>query len=90
MRIIPFVVSTLITACLVFALNKRWGKIPPIGKFLSPQHGCWQNAEASDHDYSDDLKFPQLKGKASVYFDERLVPHIFAENDEDHYANKGC
>ena len=29
--------------------------------------------------------FPELKGKAEVYFDERLVPHVFAENDEDLY-----
>ncbi|HET6995286.1 MAG TPA: hypothetical protein VFI06_09915, partial [Chitinophagaceae bacterium] len=64
MRIIPFVVSTVITAGLVFALNKHWGKIPPMGKFLSPQHGFWQNAEASDYDYSADLTFPGLKGKA--------------------------
>jgi penicillin amidase len=89
MRIVPFVVSTVLTACLVFALNKKWGKVPPMGKFLSPQHGFWQNAEAADKDYSADLTFPELKGKASVYLDERLVPHIFAENDEDLYFLQG-
>lgn len=89
MRAIPFVVSTLITLALVFALNKHWGKIPPMGRFLSPQHGFWQNAEPSDYDYSGELKFPGLKGKASVYFDERLIPHIFAENDEDLYFLQG-
>src|SRR6185295_13236515 len=89
MRIVPFVVSTVITAGLVFALNKKWGKVPPMGKFLSPQHGFWQNAEASDHNFSADLKFPELKGNANVYFDERLVPHIFAENDEDLYFLQG-
>jgi penicillin amidase len=89
MRIIPFVVSTVITAGLVFALNKHWGIIPPMGKFLSPQHGFWQNAEASDYDYSADLTFPALKGKAEVYLDERLIPHIFADNDEDLYFLQG-
>jgi penicillin amidase len=89
MRIIPFVVSTVITAGLVFALNKHWGIIPPVGKFLSPQHGFWQNAEASDYDYSADLTFPALKGKAEVYLDERLIPHIFADNDEDLYFLQG-
>ena len=58
MRIIPFIVSALITTALVFALNKKWGQVPPMGKFLSPQHGFWQNAEAADYDYSADLKFP--------------------------------
>ncbi|HLG41145.1 MAG TPA: penicillin acylase family protein, partial [Chitinophagaceae bacterium] len=89
MRFIPFVTSAVITTGLVWALNKQWGKVPPMGNFLSPQHGFWQNAEASDYDYSADLKFPELKGKANVYLDERLVPHIFAENDEDLYFLQG-
>jgi penicillin amidase len=89
MRIIPFIVSTIITTALVIALNKKWGAVPPIGKFLSPQHGFWQNAEAADHDFTADLKFPQLKGKVEVYFDDRLVPHVFAANDEDVYFVQG-
>jgi penicillin amidase len=89
MRLIPFVVSTVVTAGLVFALNKKWGAIPPIGKFLSPQHGFWQNAEATNNDFSADLKFTELKGKAEVYLDDRLVPHIFAENDDDLYFIQG-
>ena len=89
MRIFPFVVSAIVTAGLTFALNKKWGSVPPMGKFLSPQHGFWQNAEATDHDFSADLTFPDLKGNAEVYFDERLVPHIFAENDEDLYFIQG-
>lgn len=89
MRIIPFITSTVITTGLVFALNTKWGSVPPMGKFLSPQHGFWQNAEAADHDFSADLKFPDLKDKVEVYFDERLVPHIFAGNDEDLYFVQG-
>jgi penicillin amidase len=49
------------------------------GKFLSPQFGVWQNAEAADKDFDADLKFPGLKGKAEIYFDNRLVPHVFTE-----------
>jgi penicillin amidase len=89
MRIIPFIISTVLTAGLVVALNTKWGSVPPMGKFLSPQHGFWQNAEATDHDFTADLKFPDLKGRAEVYFDERLVPHIFAESDEDAYFVQG-
>jgi penicillin amidase len=89
MRLIPFVTSAVITIGLVWALNKQWGKVPPMGKFLSPQQGFWQNAEPADYDYSADLKFSELKGKANVYLDERLVPHIFAENEEDLYFLQG-
>src|SRR6187455_1589739 len=89
MRIVSFIVSTVITAGLVFALNKKWGKVPPIGKFLSPQHGFWQNAEENDADFNADLSFPYLKGKTEVAIDDRLVPHIFAENVEDAYFVQG-
>jgi penicillin amidase len=61
----------------------------PIGPSVSPQHGFWQNAEPSLQRFDDDLSFPELKGKAEVYFDERLVPHVFAENDEDLYFIQG-
>ena len=90
MRIIPFAISTVVTAGLVFALNRPLGPLPmPAGKFLSPQHGFWQNAEPSGKSFDADLSFPELKGKAEVYFDERLVPHVFAETDEDLYFIQG-
>jgi penicillin G amidase len=89
MRIVPFVISAIVTTGLIYALNKKWGDIPPFGKFLSPQQGFWQNAEPADEDFAGDLAFPGLKGKAEVYFDDRLVPHVFAENDEDLYFIQG-
>lgn len=89
MRIIPFVISTVITGALIFGLNKKWGPVPPLGKLLSPQQGFWQNAEETDHDYNEQLNFNGLKGKVNVYFDERLVPHVFAQHDEDAYFVQG-
>jgi penicillin amidase len=89
MRIVPFIISTLLTVSLIFLLNSRWGSLPPLGKFLSPQQGFWQNAEATDHSFNADLKFPQLQGKVKVYIDDRLVPHVFAEQEEDAYFVQG-
>jgi penicillin G amidase len=93
MRILGFAITTLITITLVVVLNMSLhigGKpAPPFGKFLSPQHGFWQNAESTSEDFSAHLHFPGLKGKVSVYLDDRLVPHIFAENDHDAYFVQG-
>ncbi|HEY2721063.1 MAG TPA: penicillin acylase family protein [Chitinophagaceae bacterium] len=89
MRLIPFAVSSIVTILLIFVLNRKWGPLPPLGKFLSPQHGFWQNAENADGDFNADLKFPGLKGRANVYFDDRLVPHVFADNDVDLYFVQG-
>lgn len=89
MRIIQFIVSGLITVFLIVVLNSSWLLPAPLGKLVSPQHGLWQNAEAANHDYSADLSFNDLQGRVEVYFDERLVPHIFAQNDEDVYFVQG-
>jgi penicillin amidase len=89
MRVVPFIVSTVVTVALVFALNKRWGSIPELGKFLSPQTGFWQNADGSSENMDEAFSFKNLKGAVNVYLDERLVPHVFAEQEEDAYFVQG-
>lgn len=90
MRIAPFAISAVVTAGLIFLFNRPIGPLPmALGKFISPQHGFWQNAEPANTSFDADLSFPELNGKAEVYFDERLVPHVFAENDEDLYFIQG-
>ena len=89
MKILPLIISSAITAGLVVVLNTKLLLPAPLGKLLSPQHGIWQNAENSNANFSADLKFPQLKGKVDVYLDDRLVPHVFAENENDIYFVQG-
>lgn len=89
MRLVPLLISAVVTTGLVIALSIPFGSIPPLGSFLSPQEGFWQNAEPVDQDYNMTLNLPQLKEKAEVYFDDRLVPHVFAQNDEDLYFIQG-
>src|SRR4051812_15979341 len=89
MRVLAFIITTLITAALILVLDTRLVLPAPLGKLLSPQHGVWQNAEPVDIDYNSELHFPHLKGKTNVYIDERLVPHVFAENETDAYFVQG-
>ena len=93
MKILPLILSAAVTTGLVITLNTSLkiggASAPAFGKFLSPQHGFWQNAENSSTDFGGQLSFPQLKGKTDVYFDERLVPHVFAEQENDAYFVQG-
>ncbi len=89
MRLIPFLICSVITVGLVYVFNTRIGPAPAFGQFLSPQHGFWQNAEAVDHDFNEEINITSLKENASVYLDERLVPHVVAENDADAYFIQG-
>src|SRR5882757_7819448 len=89
MRLLPFLLSAAVTTALVVTLNSKLVLPAPLGSLLSPQHGIWQNAEDANNDFSADLKFPQLKGKVQVYLDDRLVPHVFAEQENDVYFVQG-
>ncbi|MDQ6755447.1 MAG: penicillin acylase family protein [Bacteroidota bacterium] len=89
MRIVPFIIFGLLTAGLVIVFNSTLILPAPLGKLLSPQHGIWQNAENVNEDFTSNLSFPQLSGHVNVYLDDRLVPHIFAEQENDAYFVQG-
>ncbi|HEV8079763.1 MAG TPA: penicillin acylase family protein [Chitinophagaceae bacterium] len=89
MRIIPFSISAIVSIGLIIIFNTNLILPAPLGKLLSPQHGIWQNAEKTNEDFTANLSFPQLAGKVNVYFDERLVPHVFAEQENDAYFVQG-
>lgn len=89
MRKIPLAISAVITLVLVWALNRSWGPLPAPGKFFSPQQGFWQNAEADQTGEKITLNLPELKDKVEVYFDDRLVPHVFAQNEADLFFVQG-
>jgi penicillin amidase len=87
-KILPFALSLTITVILVVLLNKKNGPLPPLGPLLNPYTGFWQNAESNKFK-DEDWKLDGLKSEVQVYFDDRLVPHIFAQNDEDLYFMQG-
>jgi len=93
MRIFGCILSALITIALIYVLNIQLSlsgnKTPRLGFFLSPQTGFWQSAEPINETFNGELKFPQLSGKTEVYFDERLVPHVYAENENDAWFVQG-
>jgi len=89
MKVLPFLISSAVTVGLIVTLNTNLVLPAPLGGLLSPQQGIWQNAEDDNYNFSTDLKFPQLKGKVNVYLDDRLVPHVFAEKENDVYFVQG-
>ena len=93
MRLLPFLASALVTLGLVFVLNTQLSigatKSPKLGYFLSPQHGFWKNAEKVNTNFDASIVAGELKGNVDVYLDDRLVPHIYADHDEDAYFVQG-
>ena len=93
MRLLPFLTSAIVTLSLVTVLNTQLSigptKSPKLGYFLSPQHGFWKNAEKVNTNFDASIVANELKGNVDVYLDDRLVPHIYADHDEDAYFVQG-
>ncbi len=89
MRVWPFIISGLVTIGLIVILDSHLGTVPAMGRLLSPGHGLWQNASPADEDFSLQISSPFLSDRVDVYLDERLVPHVFAQNDHDAYFVQG-
>lgn len=93
MRFVRPLLSAIITLALIGILNMQIpigaSKTPRLGYFLSPQQGFWQNAEPTDISFNEDIKIKGIKANTEVYFDDRLVPHIYADTDADAYFIQG-
>ncbi|MEO0340136.1 MAG: penicillin acylase family protein, partial [Bacteroidota bacterium] len=64
--------------------NQPFGsQLPPLGKLLNPNTGFWQNAEASAAPKKLNFETGKLKAPVEVVFDDRLVPHLYGQNNND-------
>ncbi|MBC2845733.1 penicillin acylase family protein [Winogradskyella flava] len=87
MKYAKLVLSFLLTIGIFYVLNTKLGAVPPIGKFLNPYAGIWQNE--IDESITGEVSIPGLKDKVSVHYDAQLIPHVFAQNNHDLYKAQG-
>ncbi|MCH7414642.1 penicillin acylase family protein [Belliella sp. R4-6] len=89
MRYIGFALSLIVTISLGVALSLQFGSIPSLGKLLDPYHGFWQNAFSEDQLSEEEIEISGLSEAVTVTYDEDLIPHIYAQNEEDLYRAQG-
>lgn len=87
MKFIRFLIFLIITGTVIFFLNKKTGPVPPLGRFLDPQHGFWQNLDPID--YPEDYTNLPVSEPVTIQFDQYLIPHIHARNESDLYMAQG-
>jgi penicillin amidase len=63
MKIFKAFFSIAITGVLIWALQTKFGDVPPLGEFLNPSTGFWQNAESKNIKPEENLKLKGLQGK---------------------------
>ncbi|MBX0292650.1 penicillin acylase family protein [Hymenobacter sp. HSC-4F20] len=88
LRFLPGTLVLLVTLTLTWALNTKLGDVPPVASLLSPYRGIWRNAEPEQAPQQT-LQLPGLQQPVRVRFDDRRVPHIFAQNEHDLYYAQG-
>ena len=89
MKRILAIVLLLVGFFVIYLLDNDKFNVPALGKLISPTHGFWQNAERVKASNSDLLVLKTPNGEVEVYYDERGVPHIFAENEKALYYAQG-
>lgn len=89
--ILGWIKPFLLFFCLLIIIkigSQSVGSIPPIGKFFNPFSGFWRNAE-SFQDKNKNIRIPKVREPVTVVYDERAVPHIFAQNLHDLFLAQG-
>ena len=89
MRRVKALVAIVIPVLLGYALNTKFGDLPPLAKFLNPFTGFWQNAEHLKPAKTKKIVLKSVKGDIEIVFDDRMIPHVFAQNDHDLYYAQG-
>ncbi len=101
MKFIRLLFALSMTALLLYLFDNRPAELPLLGKiealknapsfakFLNPFGGFWLNGEATKPNEEITIKTELLQDKVEILLDERLVPHIFAKNEQDLYFAQG-
>lgn len=89
MKYIGFIFVFLLTLAIGYIGSIPLGPAPPIVPLLDPNHGFWQQTKSEDELAEEEITLENLTSPVQVIYDENLIPHVFAENEEDLYRVQG-
>ena len=94
--IFRFLIIFSFTLAFIYVLNNKFenapkpvNQMPPLGSFFNPFEGFWKNAESKEQREKIELQVAAIRDKVEIVLDDRLVPHIFAQNNHDLYLAQG-
>lgn len=86
---LPLAGALALTATLLILLSVPTGSLPALGPLFHPAKGFLANAETSGMTGAVTIQTGLTHQPVNIYYDERQVPHIFAQNDHDLYFAQG-
>ena len=84
-----FLILLTISTFSIYLFNTSISNLPPLGKFLNPYSGFWHNGEIDQNKVFEKIDLKNIKKDLVIQFDSMLVPHIYANNDEDLFYTQG-
>ncbi len=89
MRYLKIGICLLIPIVAIYCLNRGFGSLPPLGKLMDPVNGFMANAERKNDLKNVEVDFAEYGVSGTVYFDDRLVPHVFGADEKSMYFIQG-
>lgn len=83
MRALTTVISAIALLGALFVGLRPIGPVPPLGAFLDPARGIWAVARTADLPAAQELTLDGFEDEVTVTYDDRGVPHIFAQSETD-------
>ncbi|MEI2270914.1 penicillin acylase family protein [Sphingobacterium sp. ML3W] len=88
-KIFSLVFSTFLLFLVVIGFSSRLFFIPPLGSLLNPFSGIVQSGKPDFIDNKIKVFKVAIQDEVNIYYDNRLVPHIYAKNTNDLFFTQG-
>lgn len=83
------VFTALFTTAFIYIVDHPMGSIPALGRLLDPSSGWAAHAESNQYFQTEDFSIKGIRQSIIIQFEDRLVPHIQAQNEHDLYMALG-
>ncbi|NUS97071.1 MAG: penicillin acylase family protein, partial [Gemmatimonadaceae bacterium] len=74
---------------MLWLCGRGVGPVPPLGPLLDPGTGVWAMPAVAELPPSAEATVPGTRAPVTVLYDDRAVPHIFAESEPDAWRALG-
>ena len=81
--------AALVLIMMIWLCGRGLGPVPPLGPLVDPATGVWALPASADLPRSSEATVPGTRAPVTVLYDDRAVPHIFAESEADAYRALG-
>ncbi|WKW11940.1 penicillin acylase family protein [Pseudogemmatithrix spongiicola] len=83
MRLFTTILSAVALAAALFVGLRPIGPVPPLGQLISPTTGIWSVVRSAELPAEQSLELAGLSTSVDVRYDDRGVPHVFAQTEAD-------